>query len=600
MCGIVGIVRETEGSVAQDLLGCLHKLSYRGYDSAGLATNDGYIVKSVGEVANLISTVNENRKFTVGISHVRWATHGEATRQNSHPHVSGNVSIVHNGIIANYEELRDELEMNGYVFKTPVDSEVIAHFFNYHMDYGFDIHHTIRAFFQLVKGEFATIIMVKDIPELYVLRRGSPLFAGIGEDQVIVASDVFAFRHITTNVVPFDDDEYAIVDSSGIEFFDKDSNKLSKNVEHLTFSDENEAVNDAYEHFMLKEIEEQPRAVSRLIENSLLNPELKRMAMMFRNYKKIVFLGCGTSYHAGFFAQSILEKYLVPQGYQFYSVIASEFDSFNYVDGDTLIVALSQSGETMDVIKAIKTAKSQGGKVISLVNVPHSTIWRMSSLSIDICAGTEIAVASTKAFTNQVITLLLIAKERGVNIDADLTRIPELITQTIETNIRQVKAISKMLANEEHLIVLGRGSCLPAAKEMALKIEEICYIFTKALMSAELKHGPISLITKEKVDIVKDGQIVRVEKRTPVISLIPSSDAMSSATRHEVTARGANFIAITDTETNESSLVVPSKNEVEFGLGAVVLGQMLSYYTALERGCNVDKPRNLAKSVTVI
>lgn len=603
MCGVIGCVRQNEGYLVSDLLSLLNRLSHRGYDSSGVASNTGYLKKAVGEISNLISIVKKEETFKVGIAHSRWCTHGGATVENAHPHVSGRVTIVHNGILSNYDKIKAELESYGCVFNTPVDSEAIAVFFDYYLSKGYDIHYVIRMFFSQIEGEFAALVMIKNCSELYVLKRGSPVFAGIAKDQIIVASDIYAFRQITPDVIPFDDDEYAIVTQDEIQFFDKFSNGISKTVEHLTFSDSNDEADSSYEHFMLKEIEEQPRAVERVIENTQLNPDLKKMARLFNSFEKIVFLGCGTSYHAGLFVQAIFEKYFIDlSGQQFYSVIASEFDSFNYIDADTLVVALSQSGETMDVIKAIKVAKEKGAEIVSLVNVPHSTIWRMSSFSLDICAGQEVAVASTKAWTNQVVTLLMILREMGTDIrkdiEIDLNTLPQVISKTINLNRASIQKISKMLADEDRLIVLGRGLCYPAAKELALKIEEICYVFTKALMSAELKHGPISLISREMVDTVVNGRVVKKEKRTPVISLIPHSDKASAATKHEVETRGANFITISDT--CPTDLLVTSKDEIAFGIGAVVIGQLLSYYTAIEKGTNIDKPRNLAKSVTVV
>jgi len=578
MCGIVGVVSATEMSVRDGLLTPLKRLEYRGYDSCGYALNNGSMNKDVGKISDFMECMEDSR-FKAGICHTRWATHGGKTRANAHPHHnhSNTIFAVHNGIIENYSELRSKLKAKGYVFLSDTDTEIIPHYFDYLLSQGIPMDQAIGEFFKEAKGTYAVLMTMEGQDEIYAFKKDSPLVLGVCDDRMIVASDIYSFNGMTTEAIFFGDKEYAVITPQGYEFYNELGHYVKKDITYVEGTDE--STMEDYPHFMIKEINEQPTVSKRLIDS--LKTEQKNhiaaLAGLIARAKRTVFVACGTSYHASLIGSAVLSR----MGHETTNVIASEFDTFHRVDSDTLIVAISQSGETMDVVTVIKEAQKKGATIASLVNVPYSTIQRQSEVSVNILAGQEIAVASTKAFTNQVVALLAVANELGNDISID--KIPKNIANTIKFNEAMAKQLAVDIGKHNHVFFLGRGLSYPVAREMALKLKEISYIHAEGMMAGELKHGSIALIDPKA--------------HTPVINLISNGDLHMKASAEEVGARGARVITVTNTDQGDFTL--PESSDVGFALYSVVIGQLLSYYTAVERKCDVDQPRNLAKSVTV-
>ena len=578
MCGIVGVTLEEIGNVKEDLLNPLKRLEYRGYDSVGFALSNGIVEKDVGKIGSFVKSV-EDYQFRNGIGHSRWATHGGITRSNSHPHTSMDKRIfaVHNGIIENSDEIRHILECEGYKFLSETDSEIIPHYIDSQMSKGKSINESIESFMNEIKGTYAVLVMFRGNNNIYAFKKDSPLVLTLTGDRAIVASDAHAFNNISSDAIFFDDYEYAIISPKDYTFFNRKGAVVSKKLIKVELEEEEE--DNQYTWKMLKEINEQPKVATRLLKSldGEQRESVDKMAEMIDCADRVVFIACGTSYHAALVGGSVLSK----MGYDVHHVIASEFDTFYKVDDRTVIIAISQSGETMDVVTVIKEAKKKGALIGSIVNTPYSTVQRESEVSINIVAGTEGAVASTKAFTNQVLVLLEIANRLGANID--LNEIPKNIQKTIRTNDSTAKQVADDISSHEHVFFLGRGPSYPVAREMALKLKEISYIHAEGMMSGELKHGSIALIDPQT--------------HTPVINLVSNNDPKMLSCKKEVEARGARVITVTNTENGDFTL--PASNDIDFALYSVIIGQLLSYYTAVKLGRNVDQPRNLAKSVTV-
>jgi glucosamine--fructose-6-phosphate aminotransferase (isomerizing) len=574
MCGIVGIVSRKEFP-ASDLLNRLKRLEYRGYDSYGYF--DGReLVKAVGSIR-----VDGGRPTRAGISHTRWATHGGVTERNAHPHAScdGSVVVVHNGIIENFEDIKKTLVRKGHRFASETDSEVISHYFEEGLK-AKPVKSVMADFLKTFEGTFAALVMVKGSGELYAVKRDSPLVLGLASGMTIIASDIYAFSDIPSRVAFFENDEFALVRADGFEFFDRRGRPVEKRLKFFPAQPE-AAGGPTFKHYMMKEILEEPVAVDRLLfslENEQ-KPAFDRLVRLVRRSNKIIFASCGTSYHA-----SLLGAYFLHRvGVENQTLIASEFRHFANVDKDTLIVALSQSGETMDVIDALKYARECGGRVTSLVNVPYSTIQRMSDFSLNLLAGPEVCVASTKAFVSQSAFMLRLAQEFGFRVN--LTNLAERIRGILHKR-EAIRTIAESFAASRDLYVIGRGLTYPVAREIALKIKEISYIHAEGMMGGELKHGTIALI--------EDG--------TPVISIINNSDPDIISNTKEVEARGAKAISITNNASlwkRPGTIAVRTDNDGKFGILAAVAGQLLAYYAADKLGRPIDKPRNLAKSVTV-
>ncbi len=563
MCGIVGYNGFRN---ARDVLfNGLKRLEYRGYDSAGIVVangNDIRIAKCVGEVENLRGKI---KKFfgTIGIAHTRWATHGGVSVKNAHPHYdcTKRVFVVHNGIIENYEKIKSQLEKKGHKFHSDTDTEVIPHFIEEHID---DIPGAMRKFMRTAKGTYAVVILVAGDDKLYAMKKSSPLALGIGKDEMIIGSDIYAFSNVTNRALFFSDGEYAVIGKNWYKIY-KDGKEIRKRPHEFKWSftvDKRK-----YKHFMLKEIHEEPQAIERLMKS--LKTEQKDVFENFiseiKKAKKVYFVAAGTSYHASLVGAYYLNKL----GIDARTMIASEFENYSTVGKDTLLIPVSQSGETMDVINVIKHLRDKVKKVVSIVNVPYSTIQRLSDFSLEIMAGQEIAVAATKSFINQVTLFTEVARSLGLNV------IPERHLEAfISENEPKIKKLAKSLKGIKDIYIIGRGLGYPIAREIALKLKEISYIHAEGMMGGELKHGTIALI----------------EKGTPVIALV--SDELIKSNIKEVESRGAKVIEI-----SPNGLIETKGN---FVVEATTFGHLLSYYIALYRGLPIDKPRNLAKSVTVI
>ena len=443
-----------------------------------------------------------------------------------------------------------------------------------------DIRSAIVEFFKDIHGEFAIVMTIQGDNNLYAIKRDSPLVLGIGNDTYYLASDIYAFSDATNNCIFFENDEFAIVSDSDYQFYDKKGNKITKTIQQLGWTQHTEDKQD-YDHFMIKEIMEEPTVIERLIF-SLKNEQkenLNKFLEIIRSSKKITFVAAGSSYHASLFGVYLFHKV----GVNAQTLIASEFDNYVGLDDQSVVIAISQSGETMDVIEALKYAKNKGARILSIVNVPYSTIQRMSEVSLNIYAGQEVCVAATKTFINQVVLLMYIAHLLGLDVDVEsLSNHIENLFKTKDKIIQIAEEIYKV----DDLYILGRGIGYPIAREIALKIKEICYIHAEGMMGGELKHGTIALI----------------EEGTVVISIMPKSNPAIYSNTKEVEARGAKIIRITNdiSTTGEINVMhIKVEDETIFCILSTIVGQLLTYYVALKRGNPIDKPRNLAKSVTV-
>lgn len=579
MCGITGMITIDEHSI-KDLLITLKRLEYRGYDSVGFATNKGFFKKSVRTIDFFISHVDEELKSNLSISHTRWATHGGVTTQNSHPHCDNNekIFVVHNGIVENYNELKNELEEDNIIFKTETDTEVIPNFFYRAMfKENKDFLTAAREFMAKAKGTFAILLLIKGDDKMYALKRDSPLALGIVEGGFTLASDIYSFSNKTNKAIFFGDNEIAIIEKDKYQFYDS-KNKIEKDITEFTWDVEDETL-DEYPHYMIKEINEQPATSYRLINslNAEQGKKLEDFKKLIEDSKRVVFVAAGSSYHASLVGVHLLNT----QGIESHAIIASEFESFFLVDDKTLIIAVSQSGETMDVVTVIKKAREKGAKIACIVNVPYSTIQRNSDASIEILAGQEVCVASTKAFTNQLIALFGIARLFGYT--GGLQEIPEKIRKTIEDNDRKMRTLADNLYKKNDIFILGKGATYPIAREIALKLKEIPYVHAEGMMAGELKHGTIALI----------------EQGTPVISLIPGENLDMINSSKEVESRGAKSIIVSNNEKLNPDILLPESDNAQFAIYSSLVGHLLSYYIGVKRGVNIDKPRNLAKSVTV-
>lgn len=576
MCGIIGLVSKSSFKT-EEVLKSLKRLEYRGYDSFGVATNTGFLEKDVGEVK-----ITGSNNCTAAIAHTRWSTHGSVTKANAHPHAdcTGNFFIAHNGILENYQELKTKLVAAGHNFRSETDSEAIAHYIEEKLRTK-TMQSAIVDFLKDAEGTFAVVVLQKNENRIFALKRDSPLVLGLIKGANMVASDIYAFSDKTNQAIFFEDDEFAEITPDSYIFYDRQGNELDKFIHTFAWKEESK-IGD-FDHYMIKEIKETPDVVFRLI-NSLSTTQKDRfdkIVSLIKKSHKVVFVAAGTSYHASLLGVYFLHK----TGREAQTLIASEFRDYANIDEDTLVIAVTQSGETMDLIDALKYARSKGAKIASVVNVPYSTVQRMSNISIEILAGQEICVAATKSFINQVILLLAIAKDCGYDVDLD--KLSEDV-KSVFHNEDKIKEIAHSLANSKDIYIIGRGLSYPVAREIALKLKEISYVHAEGMMGGELKHGTLALI----------------EEGTPVISLINGNTDIISNTM-EVKARGGRVIAITNQENKNIEdmtgdvVTIAAENDASFSLLATVAGQLLTYYIAKEKNLPIDKPRNLAKSVTV-
>ena len=608
MCGIVGAVAQR--NVVPILLEGLRRLEYRGYDSAGLVTIDGGLkrARSVGRVAALAETcAAQGLSGHLGIAHTRWATHGAPSEANAHPHVSGRLAVVHNGIIENHEALRAELRALGYVFESETDTEVIAHLVDLHYRQSKDLLAATRAAVARLEGAYAIGVVSEDAPNrLVCARKGSPLLIGLGIEENFIASDVSALLPVTQRVMYLEEGDVADVGLLSVAVYDAAGKRADRSV-HVSELSADMAELGTYRHFMQKEIHEQPRALTDTllvaVSQERVQPEWFGFdaAEVLDKVDGVTFLACGTSYHAAKVATYWLEEIA---GIPAHAEIASEYRYRTSVPNpDALIVTISQSGETADTLAALNHAKTLGqDKTLTICNVPESALTRASRLKFLTRAGPEIGVASTKAFTTQLAGLflltLVLAKLRGrlsaaqeAEHLAALRSLPNKLQQVLALE-PAVEAWSQRFANKTHALFLGRGVHYPIALEGALKLKEISYIHAEAYPAGELKHGPLALVDEDM----------------PVVTIAPNDQLIEKlkSNMQEVRARGGELYVFADGDVHiEESPFVHVIRLPGGGNGALspilhtVPLQMLSYHAALQKGTDVDKPRNLAKSVTV-
>ncbi|APS81928.1 glutamine--fructose-6-phosphate aminotransferase [Piscirickettsia salmonis] len=610
MCGIVGKVSTTP--CTEFLINGLKRLEYRGYDSAGIAVienNQIRRIRSLGKVANLEAEVSlfDLEKASVGIAHTRWATHGEPSVENAHPHQSGNIALVHNGIIENYLELKKALEVAGYIFNSSTDTEVAAHF----------IHHTLKTSSSIINalvqanrvftGAYAMALIDSGISDkIYVIRSGSPLVIGVGDNENYISSDSLSLGHLTETFIYLEEGDIAEITTHNITVYNSQGDLVKREVKYENLQVDHANKGD-FSHYMLKEIYEQPHVVQATIErlmpqgSTLAQSVSRQHAAIFSKTKRLQIVACGSSYHVGLVAAEWFEQI---------AGIATKVDTaseYRYrrqmVDSDTLFLTISQSGETADTLAALRKAQTLGYvATMAVCNVAHSSLVRESDVSFLTAAGAEVSVASTKAFTTQLVTLLqlvlALATHRGA---AELKGVDtELLFQNLShhidlalTTAEQVKAIAADFKGKHHALFLGRGELYPIAMEGALKLKEISYIHAEAYPAGELKHGPLAL----------------VDETMPVIAIINHDELLMEkliSNLNEVITRGGKLYVIIDEalvpkfNLPAEKIIVPAiQHEHLAPLTYNIPLQLLSYYVALEKGENIDQPRNLAKSVTV-
>ncbi len=606
MCGIVGYIGKN--NAYEVLIEGLHKLEYRGYDSSGIAIHDGKKinnVKSAGKVINLEKKISKkNSTGNLGIAHTRWATHGKPTVKNAHPHSAGDITLVHNGIIENYQDLKEYLKEKGHKFTSDTDSEVVAHLIQ-EENFKLDFEKSVQSALKKIKGAYALAIIHKKHPnKLIVVKNSSPLVIGVGNDEFIIASDASAIINYTNKVLYLDDDELAIITPTGYTV-KTISNKLQKKIEQeLNWNDE-QAKKSGYEHFMLKEIHDQPEAIQDAIRGRIdldngmaILGGLNLVEERLRSIKRIVIISCGTSYFSGLVGEYMLEEYSeIPTEVEY----ASEFRYRKpLIDEQTAVIAISQSGETADTLAAIKEAKNKGALTLGIVNVVGSTISRETNAGIYNHAGPEISVASTKAFTSQlaILTLLVVYLGRqrnmsmvmGKRILSELLKLPSLIEKILKHS-GDIKKIAHKYSKFNNFFYLGRKYNFPIACEGALKIKEIAYTHAEGYPAGEMKHGPIALIDKDFPSVILAPKDSVYDKTLSAIE--------------ELKARNGKIIAITTENTNDLAKIVndiiyiPKTLEILTPILNTIPLQLLAYYVGTKRGHDVDKPKNLAKSVTV-
>ncbi len=589
MCGIIGYVGNQQA--VEILKDALTRLEYRGYDSAGIATMDSgriYLCKNKGKVADVIAGCNiKNLPGNTGIGHVRWATHGTVTKENAHPHCdeSSQIAVIHNGIIENYEELKERL-VRKYRFQSDTDTEVIPHLIREQIDAGLNFDDAFFAAVRLLQGSFA-IIVISTLAEgkLYAARKDSPMVLGLGKGVNFIGSDVLSFLPYTREAVYIEDNECVVMTKNSYQIYDLDYHPKQRASVNITW-DLSEAGKGRYAHFMIKEIREQPAVIRQALmqDDRLLN----RMAIDILRSRQVIFVACGSSRFAALIGRYAFSRI----GHTFSDVImASEFGYFSdSVDKNTLVIAISQSGETADVMNGVKQAKAKGATVYSVVNVEGSSLARMSDKTLYLNCGPEIGVAATKSFTAQLCLLYLLAfamDGRLTEGKEKLLKISSLIEEDLQTNTSEIAAIAKKFKDKKDFYFLARGINFAMAGEGALKLKEVCYVHAEGMAAGEMKHGTLALI----------------EEGTPVVAICPTdytyADIVSNIS--EAVVRGATVIGISNA--NHSSfnerIKIPEVEMVFYPLVTVIPLQLLAYHSAIVRGFDPDKPRNLAKSVTV-
>ncbi|MFW5808536.1 MAG: glutamine--fructose-6-phosphate transaminase (isomerizing) [Spirochaetota bacterium] len=611
MCGIVGYIGKKN---AKDvLIKSLKRLEYRGYDSSGVAliNSDLFVCKKKGkilELENELDLINADySKYKAGIAHTRWATHGAPSDINAHPHLSstGDIAVVHNGIIENYRYLREKLSVKGYRSVTETDSEVIAHLIDYYSDKYADFLTGVFVALSKLEGTFGIAVISKKHPNrLIAARKGSPLIIGVGDDEILIASDASAIVEYTRKVIFVDDSELVDIEESSYNTYDLNQRKIEKEVSNINWSIESIGKN-GYDHFMLKEIFEQPESVQNAFRGRLL-PEIGNVRLDGLNLsiqdltriKRVIFIACGTSWHAGLIGKYLIEEYArLPVEVEY----ASEFRYRKPILYDTdCVITISQSGETADTLAGLREAKQKGIRVLGMTNIVGSTIARESDGGVYIHAGPEIGVASTKAFTSQVMVMILLTimfarnqdmtREEGRQLIDHILSLPEIIQEMLDQD-DTIVCVAKEYAHVNNFLFLGRDVQFPVALEGALKLKEISYIHAEGYPAAEMKHGPIALIDENM-------PVVFIALKDSIYNKVVSN-------MQEVRARGGRIIALAscgDTDIHNYAdhvIYIPCVHKIVSPIATIIPLQLLAYYIALIRGCDVDQPRNLAKSVTV-
>lgn len=593
MCGIVGcILKDDNEDAAPILFDCISKLEYRGYDSIGLATYDEniHIKKDKGK----INEVNQKLDLTdmpgsFGIAHVRWATHGDPSKLNAHPQLDGEntIAVVHNGIIENNSKIKEDLMAEGYTFKSDTDTEVIPHLIHKFMKEGMDLEHAVRKTIEILDGAYAiAVISSKEPDKIVATRKDSPLIVGIGEDGYYLASDSPAILKYARDIIYPEKGEIVILDKNGVVVHDEFDNPVNKEIDTINWTPEM-AEKEGYDHFMIKEINEQPTSV----RNTLTQKEnIQEIIDDLDDITRICFVACGTSYHASLTGKYLLESLA---GIPTDVILASEFKfSAKTLNENTLVIFISQSGETADSLKALDVA-NQTSKTLGIVNVAGSSITRRAQYVIQTQAGPEIGVAATKTYVSQLTAIYLFAAlmAKDQNLLDELEKVPEYIEEVLN-DVEAIKVMSQRYNYAKDFFYLGRGYSYPTALEGALKLKEISYIHGEGYAAGELKHGPLALI----------------DEGIPVVVVIPPGESYKKTMSNleEVKSRGARVLAFgveNDEELRKKAHEVfwinPDVSEIIAPLVYIVPLQMLSYYITIEKGFDPDKPRNLAKCVTV-
>jgi glucosamine--fructose-6-phosphate aminotransferase (isomerizing) len=607
MCGIVGYVgtREAEPILVKGL----RRLEYRGYDSAGLATLTGpqlHVRKRAGRIANLVKLLGEKpAPGCIGISHTRWATHGPANDLNAHPHIGGDgiVAVVHNGVIENFAQLKRQLQQEGIVFKTDTDTEVVAQLIAH--QFNGDLVEAVRKTLKVLKGTYGLAAVCPQNPGLIIgARLGSPLILGVGKGENFLSSDPCVFQGYTERAIFLQDSQICVLTQDEYQVLDPDRTQIEASIEDIDF-DTGEADKGAFEHYMLKEIYEQPEALENAMRGRLVNDDasahfggLNLDTQQLRRAERLILTACGTSYHAALVGEYLFEELArIPVEVEY----ASEFRYRNPpIDRNTIVIAITQSGETADTLAALRESRRKGHPTLAICNVVGSSIARESDGGVYLHAGPEIGVASTKAFTSQVAVLTMLAlyfgrmrhlsSIQGTRMLEELREIPDIVRRTLECH-DSIRRIARRYYPANNFLYLGRQYLYPVALEGALKLKEISYIHAEGYPAAEMKHGPIAL----------------VDAQTPSVFLIPRGAVFEKVMSNleEIKARGGPVIAVACEGDEEVAaraddvIYVPEVPDYLQPIVAVIPLQLLAYHIALLRGCDVDKPRNLAKSVTV-
>lgn len=607
MCGIVGYIGTRPAQSI--LLSGLKRLEYRGYDSAGIATmskkGSVTLLRSKGKVADLSTKVTQHQTDDVmGIGHTRWATHGEPSKRNAHPHHVGSIYLVHNGIIENYLELKEMLQKHDYDFKSDTDTEVLAALVDYVSRTSKSLLEAVSGALAMAVGAYGIAVFSEDNPdEIVIAKKGSPLIIGLGDGETYLASDASALVGYTNQVMYLSDGEIGVCTRDGVKLYDSESHVVEKAIETLEI-DLQSIQKKGYDHFLLKEIHDQPESLRATLRGRLSTEEnyvklggLNLSDEQLRSVKNIIVVGCGTAYYAGLMASYLVEQFTDDVSIRVEVASELRYRPF-HVPEDTIALIVSQSGETADTLACMKELQRRGVPCLGVVNAVGSTIAREVDGGIYVHVGAEISVASTKAFTSQVTAIVLfglaIAQAKGVNPQTlheyieELERLPDEIESVLEKHEAEIRTLAKSYARYDHALYIGRDSLYPIALEGALKLKEVSYVHAEGYASGELKHGPIALIDDRFFEVcyIQDNWLYEKSQSNLV----------------EMNARGAHAIVITDTDRRvQGEAVIRLKTKLRHLTPLLfnVVSQLLAYYIAVDRGNDVDQPRNLAKSVTV-